>query len=131
MHINSMHTQKLVEFHPFVIKILSGNEILTSISGHNSVINLGKTNPRSCQGQCILHIQNLDKFCPFFMKILSRNKLLTSIKGQNSVTNLRKMTGNTPNLELVNINTYTKFGKVLFMCVKQNFEQNSDINQGL
>ena len=31
-----------VKFHPFVLKILSGNENLTSIKGHNSVTNLGK-----------------------------------------------------------------------------------------
>ena len=31
-----MHTQKLVEMLQFAIKILSKNEILTSIKGHNS-----------------------------------------------------------------------------------------------
>ena len=34
--------QHLVKFHQFVLKILSGNEILTSIKDHNSVINLRK-----------------------------------------------------------------------------------------
>ena len=29
-------------FYPFVFKILSGNEILTSIKGHNSVTNVQK-----------------------------------------------------------------------------------------
>ena len=37
-----MHMQNLVKFHLIVLKILSGNEILTSIKGHNSVINLQK-----------------------------------------------------------------------------------------
>ena len=32
-----MHLQNLVKFHSFVLKILSGNEILASIKGHNSV----------------------------------------------------------------------------------------------
>ena len=32
--------QNLVKFCPLVLKILSGNEILTSIKGHNSVANL-------------------------------------------------------------------------------------------
>ena len=32
-----MCIQNLVEFCPFVLKILSGNEILTSIKGRNSV----------------------------------------------------------------------------------------------
>ena len=31
---------KFGEFYPFVLKILSGNEILISIKGHNSVKNL-------------------------------------------------------------------------------------------
>ena len=35
-----MCIQNLVKFHPLVLKILSGNEILTSIKGHNSVANL-------------------------------------------------------------------------------------------
>ena len=32
--------QNLVKFYPLVLKILSGNEILASIKGHNSVANL-------------------------------------------------------------------------------------------
>ena len=35
-----MGIQNLVNFCPLVIKILSGNEILTSIKGRNSVANL-------------------------------------------------------------------------------------------
>ena len=37
-----MHMQNLAKFHKFVLKMLSGNEILTSMKGHNSVINLQK-----------------------------------------------------------------------------------------
>ena len=37
-----MHMQNFVKFHRFVLKILSGNEILTSIKRRNSVINLQK-----------------------------------------------------------------------------------------
>ena len=37
-----MCLQNLGKFCPFVLKILSGNEILTSIKGHNSVANLRK-----------------------------------------------------------------------------------------
>ena len=37
-----MCIQNLVKFCPLVLKILSGNEILTSIKGHNSVANLQK-----------------------------------------------------------------------------------------
>ena len=54
-------------------------------------------------------IQNLVKFCPLFLKILSRNEILTSIKGHNSVVNLRKITLYNPNLDLINVNVYTKF----------------------
>ena len=35
-----MCIQNLVKFCPLVLKILSGNKILTSIKGHNSVANL-------------------------------------------------------------------------------------------
>ena len=37
-----MSIQNLVKFCPLVLKILSRNEILTSIKGHNSVANLQK-----------------------------------------------------------------------------------------
>ena len=36
----SMCIQNLVKFCPLILKILSGNEILTSIKGRNSVANL-------------------------------------------------------------------------------------------
>ena len=79
-----------------------------------------------------MYIQNLVNFNPFVLKILSKNKILISIKGCNSVTNLRKKMHNNPNLDLVNINVYTKFGKFQSTC-SQDIEQkqNSDINQGL
>ena len=35
--------------------------------------------------------------------------------GHNSVT-LQKITSNNPNLDLVNINAYTKFGEILSIC---------------
>ena len=37
-----MHMQNLVEFRQLFLKILRRNKILTSIKGHNSVINLQK-----------------------------------------------------------------------------------------
>ena len=37
-----MCIQNLVKFCPLVLQILSGNKILTSIKGHNSVANLRK-----------------------------------------------------------------------------------------
>ena len=35
--------QNLVKIHSFILKILSGKEILISLKGHNSAINLQKT----------------------------------------------------------------------------------------
>ena len=39
-YVSLMCIQNLVQFCPLVLKILSGNEILTSIKGHISVANL-------------------------------------------------------------------------------------------
>ena len=75
--------------------------------------------------------QNLVGFCKFVLKILSGNKILTSIKGRNSVKILRKMTGNNPKLDLVNVDVHTKFGVILSIS-SQDIERkrNSDVNQG-
>ena len=76
-------------------------------------------------------IQNLIGFCRFVLKILSGNEILTSIKGHNSVKILRKMTGNNPKLDLVNVDVHTKFGRIL--SIRSQYierKQNSDINQG-
>ena len=76
--------------------------------------------------------QNLVILCPFILKILSENKNLTSTKGRNSVKILRKMTGNNPKLDLVNVDVHTNFGQILSIC-SLDIEriQNSDVNQGL
>ena len=99
----------------YILKILSRNEILTSIKGHNSVKILRKmtgNNPK-------LDIVNDDVHTKFG-RILSirsqdieRKEILTSIKGRNSVKILRKMTGNNPKLDLVNVDVHTKFGQIL------------------
>ena len=47
---------------------------------------------------------------------MSGNDILTSIKGHNSVTNLQKMTANNPKQDLVNINSYIKFGQNMSIC---------------
>ena len=54
-----------------------------------------------------------------------------SIKGHNSVKILRKMTGNNPKLDLVNVDVHTKFGQILSIR-SQDIERkrNSDVNQG-
>ena len=75
--------------------------------------------------------QNLVGFCHFVLIILSGNEILTSIKGRNSVKILRKMTGNNPKLDFVNVDVHTKFGRVRSIR-SQDIERkrNSDINQG-
>ena len=76
-------------------------------------------------------IENLVKFCPLVLKILSGNEILTSIKGNNSVANLQKMTLYNPNLDLINLNVYTKFGLILSIGSQDiELKPNSDINQG-
>ena len=76
-------------------------------------------------------IKNLVGFCHFVLKILSGNEILTSIKGRYSVKILRKMTGNNPKLDLVNVDVHTKFGQILSIG-SQDIERkrNSDVNQG-
>ena len=54
--------------------------------------------------------QSLVKLCPLVLKILSGNEILTSIKGRNYVANLRNLTLYNPNLDIINVNVYTKFG---------------------
>ena len=85
-----MCIQNFVKFCPLVLKILSGNEILTSIKGCNSVTNLQNLtfyNPH-------LDIINVYVYTKsgFSLSIgsqdIERNEILTSIKGHNSVANL-------------------------------------------
>ena len=128
-----MYIQNLVGFCQFVLKILSGNEILTSIRGRNSIKILQKmtgNNPK-------LDLVNDDVHTKFgwilsiCSKILSGNEILASIKGHNYVKILQKMTGNNPKLNLVNDDVHTKFGRILSIC-SQDIERkrNSDVNQG-
>ena len=79
----------------------------------------------------LMRIQNLVGFCKFVLKILSGNEILTPIRGRNSIKILRKMTGNNPKLDLVNVDVHTKFGWIL-SNLSQDIEgkRNSDVNQG-
>ena len=63
-------------------------------------------------------IQNLVGFCQFILNILSGNEILKSIKGRNFVKILRKMTGNNPKLDLVNVDLHTKFGRFCRFVLK-------------
>ena len=54
-----------------------------------------------------------------------------SIRGRNSIKILRKMTGNNPKLDHVNVDVHTKFGQILSIHSRDTErKQNSDINQG-
>ena len=87
-----MCTQNLVGFCQFVLKILSGNEILTSIKGHNSVKILRKmtgNNPKlDLVNVDVLCIQNLVRFCQAILKILNGNKMFTEGR-KDGITDLR------------------------------------------
>ena len=83
--------QNLVKFDQFVLKILNGNKILTSIKDHNSVINLRKLT-RNNPNLELVSINADAKYGQFIIEILSGNEILTSIKGHNAVINLRKLT---------------------------------------
>ena len=64
----------LVKFYQFVLKILSGNENLTSIKSYNC--NKFVKNDK-LHLSISMHIQNLVKFYHFVLKILSRNQIMT------------------------------------------------------
>ena len=128
-----MCIQNLVTFCQFVLKILSKNQILTSIKSRNSVANLRKTIIYNTNIDLVneMCIQNLVLFCQFLLKILRKNQFLTSIKGRNSFANLRKTMIYNTNIDLVNDNVYTKFGlnrSIRFQDIEQKL--NSDVNQG-
>ena len=79
----------------------------------------------------LMCIQNLVRFCQFVLKILSGNKIQTSVKGRNWVKILRKMTGNNPKLDLVNVDVQTKLRQILSIR-SQDIERkrNFDVNLG-
>ena len=130
-----MCIQNLVLFCQFVLKILSKNQILTSIKGRNSVANLRKTKIYNTNLDLVTDyvlqcIQTLVSFCQFVLKILSKNQILISIKGRNSVANLRKTKIYDTKVDLVDDNVFTKFGlnrSIRFQDIEQKL--NSDVNQ--
>ena len=72
----------------------------------------------------LMCIQILLKFCLLVFKILSG-------KGRNSVANLLNLMLYNHNLDIINVNVYTKFSSILSIG-SQDIERkpNSDINQG-
>ena len=87
-----MCIQNLVSICLLVLKILSKNQILTSIKGRNSAANLRKT---------MIYITNVDLVNDFvytkfdlhrsiYFQDIEQNSILTLIKGRNSIVNLPK-----------------------------------------
>ena len=87
-----MCLQSLVSFCQFVLKILSKNQILTSINGRNSVANLPKTTIYNTN----VDIVNDNVYTKFGLnqsirfRDIEHTQFLTSIKGHNSVANWPK-----------------------------------------
>ena len=130
-----MCIQNLVIFCQFVLKILSKNQILTSIKGLicNSVANLKKTKIYNTSLDLVTDnvYTNFGLILSIVLKILSKNQILTSVKGRNSVTNLRKTTIYNSKVDLVDDNVFTKFGhnrSIGFQDIEQKL--NYDVNQG-
>ena len=62
---------------------------------------------------------------------MSGNEILTSIKGHNSIKIVRKIKGNNPKLDHVDVDVHTKFGQILSIR-SQDIERkrNSYVNIG-
>ena len=128
-----MCIQNLVLFCQLVLKILSKNQILTSIKGRNSVANLRKTKIYNTNLDLVTDnvYTNFGLILSIRSQDIEQNQILTSFKGRNSLANLRKTTIYYTKVDLVNDNVYTKFGlnrSIRFQDIEQKL--NSDVNQG-
>ena len=104
-----MNVQNLVLFCQFILKILSKNQILTSIKDRNSVVYLRN----AMMFMTKLDLVNDDMYTKLVLigllvfKILSKNSFLTLIKGRYSVANLPKFANSVvcgriwPNFKLI------------------------------
>ena len=90
------------------------------MTGNNPKLDLVNVDVHTKFGQILV------RFCPLILNILSGNYMLTSIKGCYSVKSLRKMTGNNPKLDHVNVDAHAKFGQILSI----RSQRNSDVKQG-
>ena len=86
-----MCIQNLVLFCHFILKILGKKQILTSIKGCNSLVNLRKTKVYNTN----VDLVNDNVYAKFGLnrsicfQDIEQNLILTPIKGRNSVANLR------------------------------------------
>ena len=81
----------MVKIHQFVLKILSGNDILTSIKGHNCVRNL-------CKLTCNKPNTRLDLVN---INVYTKRNQIPSIRSQDIERKLRRNHGMTDNLKTV------------------------------
>ena len=111
-----MCKQNFVKFCQFVLKMLNGNKILTSIKGQISAKFCEKMLGNNPKLDLVSDdvIQNLVRFCLLVLKILIGNKILMSNKGCNSRKILRKMTSNNPKLNLINVYGYVHLCLLMF-----------------
>ena len=110
-----MCIHNLVLFCQFVLKILSKNQILTSIKGRNSVANLRKTK---------INNTNLDLVTD---NVYTNFGLILSIRSQDieqkpnfDVNQGRKTVIYNTKVTLVNDNVFTKFGLFVFKILNKN-----------
>ena len=129
-----MCIQNLVLFCQFVLKILSKNQILTSIKGRNSVANLRKTKIYNTNLDLVTDnvYTNFGLILSIRSQDIEQKPNFDVIKGRNSVANLRKKkTIYNTKVDLVDDNVFTKFGlnrSIRFQDIEQKL--NSDVNQG-
>ena len=119
--------KNLVKFCLFILKILSKNQILTSIMGRNSVANLRNTKINNIN----VDLANDNVYTKFGLNMsirsqdIEQNQILTSIKGRNSVANLRKTMIYNTNVDPVNDNVYIQnlvlIGLFVFKILKTKF----------
>ena len=128
-----MSIQNLVRSCPFILKIWSKNQSLTSIKGCNYVGNLRKTKIYDTNADLV----NDDVYTKFGLNLSIRSQDMEQKpnsdvnKGRNSVANLRKTMIYNNKVDLVNDNVYTKFGfnrSIRFQDIEQRL--NTDVNQG-
>ena len=128
-----MCIQNLLRFCQFVLKILSGNEILTSIKGRNSIKILQKitgNNPKLDLVHADVHTK-FGQILSFHSQDIERKQNYDVNQGPYLHQNFAKTTGNNPKLDHVNVDVHTKFGQILSIP-SQDIERkrNSDVNQG-
>ena len=126
-----MCIQNLVLFCQFVLKILSINQILTSIKGRNSVAYLRKTKIYNTNLDLVTDnvYTNFGLILSIRSPDIEQKQILTSIKGRNSVANLRKTKIYNTKVDLVDDNVFTKFGlnrSIRYQDIEQKL--NSDVN---